>query len=265
MERIVRRRGKRRGFQLELLSKDGTRAKTKRAANRKRDAGGRPPKGDRAGSPHKARPELKPHVPVHVVLRIERDIGSLRNGKMFAAVRAATLVASRYPDMRIIHISIQRTHLHLIVEAENRTALSKGMQGFQISAAKHINRALSRNGKRRRGRVFTDRYHAEYIDTALGAYRALGYVLNNWKKHGEHRAFDAGSWKLDPFSTGILFDGWKEREGRAPWHTPVGYEPLVVRPPRSWLLRVGWRRYGAISIDHVPSQPLSSSARSRSP
>ena len=245
---------KKRGRQLELLSKDGTKAKTKRAANRKRDGGGRPPKGPRAGSPHKVRPELKPHVPVHIVLRVERDVGSLRNRKGYAAVRAATIVASRYPDMRIVHVSIQRTHIHLLVEADNRTALAKGMQGFQISAAKHINRALSKDGTRRRGRVFTDRYHAEYIDSPLGAHRALGYVLNNWRKHGEDQTFDAANWHVDPFSTAILFDGWKEREGRAPWTIPQGYEPLVVHPPRCWLFRIGWRRHGSISIEHVPSQ-----------
>lgn len=254
MARIARRGGKRRGSQLELLAKDGTRAKTKRAANRKRDAGGRPPKGPRAGSPHKTRPELKPHVPVHITLRVERDVGSLRNGHVYAAVRAATLVASRYPDMRIIHVSIQRTHIHLLVEAKDRIALAKGMQGFQISAAKHINRVVSKTGERRRGRVFTDRYHAEYIKTALGAYRALGYVLNNWKKHDEHRTFETSTWLLDAYATGIYFDGWKEVRG--PWKLPADYQPLIVRPPGSWLLRVGWRRYGPISIDHVPSQRI---------
>jgi len=43
------------------------------------------------------------------------------------------------------------------------------MQGFQISAAKHLNAAISKGkpGPRRRGTVFPDRYHAEII-TSLG-------------------------------------------------------------------------------------------------
>src|SRR5688572_7588727 len=105
MARMVRRRRKK-DQQLDLLTKDGTRAKTKRAANKRHDRGGRPASGARSSSPHKVRPELKPHVPVHVVLRVEPAIGSLRHGKVYAAIRAATIVAARYPDMRIIHVSI---------------------------------------------------------------------------------------------------------------------------------------------------------------
>ena len=66
--------------------------------------------------------------------------------------------------IRIIHLSIQRTHLHLIVEANDRDALSSGMQSFEISAARRINRVCKRSG-----RVFTDRY-AE-IDQALYGLR----------------------------------------------------------------------------------------------
>jgi REP element-mobilizing transposase RayT len=253
---MIRRRRKR-DQQLELLTKDGTRPKTKRAANKRHDRGGRPPKGARAGSPHTVRPELKPHVPVHVVLRVEPAIGSLRNGKVYAAIRAATLVAARYPDMRIIHVSIQRTHIHLLVEANDRLALAKGMQKFQISAAKHINRAITPRGqRRRRGGVFPDRYHAEYIKTKLGAWRALGYVLNNWRKHREDEAFESTGWLLDRWSTAILFDGWREREGRGPWPLPPDYEPLVVSEPRTWLLRKGWRDHGSISVAYVPSQRI---------
>jgi len=37
---------------------------------------------------------------------------------------------------RILHVSTQRTHIHLLVEADHKDALASGMQGFQISAAK---------------------------------------------------------------------------------------------------------------------------------
>jgi hypothetical protein len=43
--------------------------------------------------------------------------------------------------------------VHLLVEAKDKAALARGMQGFQISAAKQLNRAISkrRPGPRRRG------------------------------------------------------------------------------------------------------------------
>jgi hypothetical protein len=75
--------------------------------------------------------------------------------------------------------------VHRLVEAANKTALSRGMQGFQVSAAKHINRAYSdQRGleRRRRGNVFTDRFHEEVIRTPRQARHTLSYVLNNWRK-----------------------------------------------------------------------------------
>src|SRR5690606_4761271 len=118
---------------------------------------GRPRKAARAGSPHTTRPELEARHPVHIVLRVVREVGSLRKRVVYAALREATIsVALRELHdkegmaFRIVHISIQRDHVHLIVEADSKTALSRGMQSFQISAAKHINRAASRNREERR-------------------------------------------------------------------------------------------------------------------
>src|SRR5262249_11863139 len=112
----------------------------------KRRGAGRPPKGKRAGSPHKTRPALLERHPVHVVLRVIRDVGNLRRRCVYRAVREATLTAARRENFRIVHVSIQRTHVHLLVEANHKRALASGMQGFQISAAKHLNAAIS-NGK----------------------------------------------------------------------------------------------------------------------
>jgi len=63
------------------------------------------------------------------------------------------------------------------------------MQGFQISAAKHLNAVISRGkAERRRGAVFPDRYHAEVIRFANASRHTLSYVMNNWRKHEEDRA-----------------------------------------------------------------------------
>ena len=120
------------------------------------------------------------------------------------------MVVGKYEDVRIVHLSIQRTHVHLLVEATNKTALARGMKAFQISAAKLINAAVSvRGARRRRGQVFTDRYHAELIESPRQARRALAYVLNNWRKHREDRGVRQRRWLVDPFSSGISFGGWK--------------------------------------------------------
>ncbi len=201
------------------------------------------------------------HDPVHVVARVAPDVGRLRKRDLYRAVRTATVVAARRDDMRIVHASIQGTHLHLLVEADDARALASGMKGFQVSAAKAINRALSkRRGIPRRGAVFPDRYHAEVIRSPRQARHAIGYVINNWRKHGEHLREHARGWTIDPFSTGVTFDGWKEHGERcAPWTWPHAYEPLVARAPRSWLLRVGWRRHGLVSELETPSANLTRS------
>jgi REP element-mobilizing transposase RayT len=222
----------------------------------KRRGAGRPSKGPRAGAPHKTRPQLAARHPVHVVLRTVGAVGNLRKRFTYRAIREATLTTARREDFRIVHLSIQRTHVHLIVEAESKVALAAGMQGFQISAAKHLNAAISRGkpGPRRRGAVFPDRYHAEIITSPRQARHALAYVLGNFRKHREDRARRVRGWKIDWFSSAAMFPGWAEY-GDAPflWRGPETYDPLVVYQPRTWLLRVGWKKHGAISCRDVPS------------
>jgi REP element-mobilizing transposase RayT len=220
---------------------------------------GRKPKGPRAGSPHTVRPDLRARHPVHVVLRVVDAVGNLRRRATYKAVREATLTTARREDFRIVHLSIQRNHLHLLVEADHKGALAAGMQGFQISAAKHLNAAVSKDrpGPRRRGAVFPDRYHAEIITTPTQARHALNYVINNWRKHKEDRSEVTRSWKIDWFSTAVMFPGWAEY-GDEPFmrRGPPTYDPLVVYQPRTWLLREGYLRGGPpISVREVPSAP----------
>ena len=223
----------------------------------KRRGAGRPPKGRRAGSSHKARPPLAARYPVHVVLRVVSAVGNLRRRCVYRAVRAATLAAARLGRIRIVHLSIQRTHVHLLVEAQDKRALASGMQGFQISAAKHINAAISKDcpGPRRRGTVFPDRYHAEIITSPRQARNALNYVLSNWRKHGEDRSDATRAWRIDYFSSAATFPAWTEY-GDEPWlwPWPPTYEPLWVYRAATWLLRDGWKLRGAtISCHDVPS------------
>jgi putative transposase len=222
----------------------------------KRRGAGRPPKGERAGSPHKARPTLHARYPVHVTLRAIAAVGSLRRRVTYRAIREATLTTARRERFRIVQLSIQRDHVHLIVEADNTEALAAGMQGFQISAAKHLNAAISKGkpGPRRRGSVFPDRYHAQIITSPRQARHALNYVMNNFRKHQEDRVSPVSKWMIDWFSSAAMFPGWAEY-GDEPflWRGPETYDPLIVYQPRTWLLREGWKKAGEISCHAVPS------------
>jgi REP element-mobilizing transposase RayT len=227
-----------------------TRGGTRRGA-------GRPPKGLRSGSPHKARPALPARFPVHVVLRVVAAVGNLRRRSVYQAIREATLAAARFGKIRIVHLSLQRTHVHLLVEASGKEALAKGMQGFQISAAKHINAAINRGrpGSRRRGVVFPDRYHAEIITSPRQARHALAYVLGNWRKHGEDQREVTRGWRIDWYSSAVMFPHWTEYgDAMWLWRGPPTYDPLWVYVPGTWLLREGWKKHGVtISCHEVPS------------
>ena len=246
-----------RHLQQELFD---SRGKPKGRGGKRRGAG-RKPKGICAGAPHKRRPELKPYHAVHAVLRVIAEVGNMRTRDMYKALREATITVAKRElhdklngAFRIVHLSLQRDHVHLIVEADHKLALSRGMQSFQISAAKHINRMVSkRRGVRRRGTVFPDRFHQEIIKTPSHAHRTLRYVLNNWRKHREDRGALERRWNVDPFSTGVLFDGWKERaDEHLLWRWRETYQPMVVYLARTWLLREGWRRHGLIGFHDVP-------------
>jgi REP element-mobilizing transposase RayT len=239
------RRARKRHVQQQLFRRGG-----------KRRGAGRKPKGVRAGERHGARPEFKPSHALHVVIRVAPAVGSLRRRRMYKAMREATITAAMREWFRIIHISVQRTHVHMIVEADDRAALARGMQGFQISAARHINRALGDGVRRRRGKVFSDRYHVEVITTPTRARHAIGYVLSNFRKHGEDREGLASTWLVDPFSSGISFPEWKELADKAwMWPLRATYDPLVVRRPTTWLLAEGWKLAGGpISARDVPGR-----------
>jgi REP element-mobilizing transposase RayT len=222
----------------------------------KRRGAGRPPKGARAGSPHKERPFLNARYPVHVTLRVVGAVGNLRRRCAYQAIREATLTTARREDFRIVQLSIQRTHLHLLVEANDKAALARGMQGFQIAAAKHLNAAVSQGkpGPRRRGAVFPDRYHAQIITSPRQARHALSYVMSNWRKHGEDLRAPMSGWTIDWFSSAAMFTGWAEYGDEAfLWRGPPTYDPLLVYQPKTWLLRESWKKAEPISCREVPS------------
>ncbi len=255
------RRALKRHVQQEL-PKTSTRDKNGQFRGGKRPGAGRPKRPisqGRASEPHQVRGRVRASEPVHVVMRATPAVGALRRREIFAAIRAATLAVAKHHEdsFRVVHLSIQRSHLHLMIEASDREALWRGMQAFGISAAKHINAAVSqRAGTRRRGSVFTDRYHATTLSTPRQVRNCLTYVLNNWRHHGDDATTQARAraWNIDPFSSAVRFDGWKEPDALASFRVPERHEGVVVWEARSWLLRVGWRRHGLLSVFEVPGE-----------
>src|SRR6266567_6305 len=106
-----------------------------------------------SGVPHLSRPEHKGRNPVHVTLRGSRGLPSLREQVIFFEMRRA-LVQTARSWFRVVHFSVQANHVHLLVEAGDKTSLSRGMMGVAIRMARAVNRVLER-----RGNVWSERYH----------------------------------------------------------------------------------------------------------
>jgi putative transposase len=176
---------------------------------------------------------------VLVTTRVVPEVAKLRPKVAYRAVQDALAVTLRrgYDEkaFRVCQISIQNSHLHLLIETSDREALSRGMQGFLVSCAKRLNAAAQR-----RGSVFADRYHATALATPSQVRNAVRYVLNNWRRHGEDRGDGR---RLDPMSSAISLPDWAPESIRlAP-----GDSFLPVWLPKTWLLRAGWRKAGSIS------------------
>ena len=221
----------------------------------RRDNAGRKSTGDFAS--HAIRPEINERHPQHVTLRAVAEVGWLRRLDIYAAVRhALRTVLPRSAEFRVVHLSIQNTHVHLLVEASDKNALANGMRAFQISAAKTINAVYSRRRRlerRRRGRVFADRYYTEDIGSVRQVRNTLSYVLNNWRRHRD----DAGAYslfegRLDPYASGLAFRGWREVVPEEERSLPRDYEPLEVSTPQTWFLRTGWAKATSISMFETP-------------
>lgn len=205
---------------------------------------------------HKRRPYIKPENPLLVTVRIDREVGWLRKMSAYRAIHRALRTAGwHHGTFRIVHFSLQGDHIHLICEADTKDCLSTGMRSFQIAAAKHLNRELTPKGKRRRrGRVFVDRYHYEVLDSVARTRNAVSYVLNNWRKHHQDRKMKGlFGGKLDPYSSAVWFLDWKERT-RPEFALPPDYEAPSMGNPHTWLLTEGLRKGRPISVWAVPGE-----------
>jgi putative transposase len=192
---------------------------------------------------------------VHVTLRAA--LGSLRSQILYPTVRIAISRATRHaPDrFRIVHYSVQSNHLHLIVEAAERRALSAGVHGLEARITRYVNELLVR-----RGSLWADRWHGRALKSPREVRNALVYVLGNFRKHSS-RPVPRGA---DPCSSAAWFHGFRgidSQRGPPPlagrvWPLGKEDEKVPVSAPATWLLREGFLKAGRIDLDESPRPEL---------
>jgi hypothetical protein len=96
----------------------------------KRCGAGRKPKGPRALVSHAKREPLAARHPVLVTTRLRAGLPSLRRREALAVLEKAfaeSIAGAEQHGLRLVHFSVQATHLHFIVEARDARSLSRGM------------------------------------------------------------------------------------------------------------------------------------------
>ncbi len=228
-ELIKMRRKRRRGVQGELPF---------RSWGGRRRGAGRKPKGPRSVARHLKLAALAARYPVHATVRLVEGLPSLRDPDVYGVVREAFAAGCERFGFRLVQYSVQSNHLHLIAEAKDRQAFSRGMKGLLVRIARAVNRWWGRKGK-----VFAERYFDRILKTPREVRNALAYVLHNARRHGVRLRQ-----VLDWCASGPWFDGWRQR-------VRVRGGAGIVRPvaeARTWLVRTGWRRHGLIGVEEVP-------------
>lgn len=205
-----------------------------------RKGAGRKASKNKSKQNHIVRETFSSKDPVHVTVKFVKGLKSLRTRVGYRLLREASFRA-QLKGLKIVQFSLQKDHIHLLVEAENNKVLAKGMQAFCVSFAKRFNHFLGRTGQ-----VFFDRYHMHILKTLREVKHALKYVLFNSSKHKNCDQF------VDLYSSAPHFFLWKELVGR-PLKMKSSMSPKywqdmdlmlseMLCQPSTWKLRYGWMR-----------------------
>jgi REP element-mobilizing transposase RayT len=182
-------------------------------------------------------------------MKLLSELPSLRQADTYLAV-LEMFEAAQKENFRIVHFTVQGNHVHLIVEAKGKEALSRGVTGLSVRMSRNLNKRWGREGT-----VFADRFHSRVLSTPTEVRNVLNYVFKNRERHTGRGTAE----KYDSRSSAMLFDGWKEMEAME----LVGdYRPLV--PARSWMLAKGWKEAGGkLSLTAPPGRKRRAAKRSR--
>jgi hypothetical protein len=183
-----------------------------------------------------------------VTLRVRPGVPSLRGGALVREWRRSLAEANERGDFRVAHYSLQGDHAHLIVEAGGKEALGRGMMSIGTRLARAVNRV-----DRRSGPVLDGRYHHRSLRSPREVRRARAYVLLNARRHlAKSRGISRSAIAhLDDASSARWFDGWRPEVASRIQEASGASE---VARPRTWLLRIGWRRHGLVDPSEVPGR-----------
>jgi putative transposase len=146
----------------------------------RRDGAGRPRGRGRRNAEHRGRERHSRYRPVHVTMRAREGLPPLREPviarEVMKRIREANASKKLEGVFRVVHFSVQDDHVHLIIEARDAGALSRGAQGLAIRIARRVNALLGI-----RGQFWGDRFHSRELASPRVVRSTIVYVLENRK------------------------------------------------------------------------------------
>ncbi len=200
--------------------------------------------GPRPAVRHRRRESFPGRFPCLVTWRLRSGLPSLRNPALVREVRSSFAAACERGDFRVVHFSLQRDHVHLIVEARDRVALGRGLKSIGSRLARAAHRIFHRCGP-----VLAERYHLSLLRSPRQVRNALAYVLLNARHYFFQRTRSAPPVWADAASSAAWFRDWH----RAP-PGAANFEASPVAEPQTWLLTSGWLRHGRIDPAELPGK-----------
>ena len=216
---------------------------------------------------HEARGAIDAKTPVHVTKKLVHHAGDMR-AKIATEKVIECLLAQRTRGLngegdarfRVVHYSIQSTHIHLICEAESEKDLSRGMHALSRRITHALNKLWNRKGK-----LWAERYHVVAVRTGRQMRRLLHYVFENYRKHNNSNVrnpHDEVDWedpkKPDPCASLWYLRGWtvwgvdhrppSEDADASSWPVSIPRSSLVESQGREQPLKLGTYTNGGIEM-----------------
>jgi putative transposase len=188
---------------------------------------------------HMKRTGINWNKPLNLTLKLNKGVPNIRKRVFLKGFKTSIRGAKEY-GVSVIHYSLLKNHIHMIVEAKDNLALGRGMRSLAGRYGKFIRKIADVPIK---GSVFIGRYHMHVLKTPTEMKNALEYVLLNQAKHTqlvEH---------IDAYSSADQFSQWQKLLGKRfrsliqdQIETYASTPSSCLSQPKSWLCRQGWTR-----------------------
>jgi hypothetical protein len=148
---------------------------------------------------------------------LEEGLLLLANPLCEAMIKSCLARACELYPVRICHILVEATHIHLVLVVIDPDHVEKFFRHFKTDSAHMINGLLGRNKRT----LWCESYHSPIVLTPIRALMAIAYLYANPAKDNLETSIDRypgfSSWKI--FQSGNFTRQWKRL--RRPQFTPI--------------------------------------------